>query len=162
MKSIAAALGLFLFWQLPSALADQASKNARIEEMIQLTHPDRMVQQMTDQVKSMQMAQLSKMDIPADVRPAVDEMQKKLAALLADRMSWDKFKPAFIRIYDETFTEEELNGIVAFSRSPAGKAMLDKMPLLMQRSMAVGQELMGDLAPEIMRMTEELKQKYQK
>ena len=40
--------------------------------------------------------------------------------------------------------------------------MLSKMPVLMQKSVAVGQQLMGDVMPDIQRMTEELKQKYQK
>jgi hypothetical protein len=160
MKSIGVALGLFLFWPPTSALADEASKNAKIEEMIRLTHADRMIQQMTDQIKTMQAAQLSKMDIPADERQAAGELQQKILALVSDRLSWDKAKPVFVKVYSDTFTEQEIGAIVEFYKSPAGQAMLEKMPLLIQRSMAVGQQLMGDLAPEIKRMTEELKQKH--
>jgi hypothetical protein len=161
MKSIGVALvaSLLLFWQPTSALADEASKNAKIEEMIQITHADRMMQQIVDQIRTMQMAQFSKMDIPAAERETAGELQQKVVALLADRLSWDKAKPAFVKLYSETFTEEEIAAIVEFYKSLAGKAMIEKMPLLMQRSMAVGQQLMGDIPPEIKRMAEELKQK---
>jgi hypothetical protein len=164
MKSIAAALiaSIFLIWPLAPALADEASKNAKIEEMMKLTHADRTIQQFVEQIKSMQMAQISKMDIPAGEREAADEMQQKIMALVSDRLQWDKVKPAFVKLYSDTYTEEEIGAIVEFYRSPAGKAMLEKMPQLMQRSMAVGQQLTGDLAPEIKRITEELRQKYNK
>jgi uncharacterized protein len=144
------------------ALADEVSKGAKIEEMIQLTHADRMVQQIIEQMKTMSMAQFSKMEMPAGERQAADELQQKLMALLSDRLSWDKMKPAYLKLYGDTFSEDEIDGIVTFYKSPAGKAMIEKMPVLMQKSMALGQQLMGDVMPEIKRMTEELTQKYKK
>jgi hypothetical protein len=108
------------------------------------------------------MAQLNKMDVPAGERQAADEIQQKSMAVVSDRMSWDKLKPALVKVYSETYTEEEINGIVAFYKSQAGQAMLEKSPLLMQRVMAMSQELVGDLTPEIKRITEEVKQKYKK
>jgi hypothetical protein len=161
MKSIAIVLaGTALLWNPALALADEASKTAKIEEMMQLSNMDRMTTQMMDQVKTMLSSQLS--SIPAEARQAADEMQQKMMKLLADRLNWDKAKPAYIKLYSETFTESEIDGIVGFYKSPSGQAMLSKMPVLMQKSMAVGQQLMGDVMPEIERMAEELKQKYQK
>jgi hypothetical protein len=162
MKWIGVALGLFLFWRPISVLADEASKNAKIEEMMQVTYADRMFKQTFDQIKTMQMAQLNKMEVPAGERQAAEEIQQKTMALLSDRMSWDKLKPALVKVYSETYTEEEINGIVAFYKSQAGQAMLEKSPLLMQRVMAMSQELVGDLTPEIKRITEDVKQKSKK
>ena len=87
-----------------------------------------------------------------------DELQQKAIALVSDRLS--KVKPSFVKLYGETYTEEEIGSIVEFFKSPAGKAMIEKSPQLMQRCVAVGQQLTGDLAPEVKRITEELKQKY--
>jgi len=139
-------------------LADDASKNAKIEEMLRLTHSDQMLTQILDQMKSTVTAQLNTMNVPADARPKAEEMQQKMMALIADRLSWEKAKPALIKVYSDTFTESEIDGIVAFYKSPPGQAMLEKMPQLMQKSMAVGQQLMGDVMPEIQRMKEEMKQ----
>ena len=71
-----------------------------------------------------------------------------------------KLKPMFVQIYAELFTEEEINGIVSFYKSPAGKAMIEKMPQMMQRMMPMMQKLMGDLQPEIKKIIEEAKQKH--
>jgi hypothetical protein len=161
MKSIAIVLaGMTLLWNPALALADEASKTAKIEEMMQITNMDRITAQMIEQIKTMLSSQLGSM--PAEARPAADEMQQRMMKLLADRLNWDKAKPAYIKLYSETFTESEIDGIVGFYKSPPGQAMLSKMPVLMQKSMAVGQQLMGDVMPEIERMAEELKQKYQK
>ncbi len=80
-------------------------------------------------------------------------MQARMLSLLQDRIA--KMKPMFVKIYADTYTEEELDGIVAFYKGPAGQAMLLKMPILIQRSMAMSQQMMSDLMPEIQKMAEE-------
>ena len=130
-----------------AAFADEASKKAKIDEIFQITKVDRMVTQITDQMQSMQLAQIAKMDKAA--QPKAEEAQKKIMQIIAERMSWDRLKPRFSKLYEETFTEEELDGTLAFYKSPAGRALLEKMPALMQRSMAVAQEMMADVQPEI-------------
>jgi hypothetical protein len=70
-----------------------------------------------------------------------------------------KMKTMLVQVYADTYTEEEVDGILAFYKSPAGQAMLQKMPQLMQRSMAVSQQLMSDLMPEIQKMAKEAGEK---
>ncbi len=65
----------------------------------------------------------------------------------------------FVRIYDELFSDDEINGILAFYQSPAGRATLEKMPQLMAKAMAFAQSQMADLMQEIQRITKEASQK---
>jgi hypothetical protein len=153
-------LALILFGALTPAFADDASKNAKIEEMMQLTQADHMIQQMLDQMKTMLAAQLAKPDMSAQERAIADELQQKIMALFADRMSWDRVKPKFVKIYADTFTESEIDGILAFYKSSAGRSFLTKMPQLMEQSMAVGKELMGNITPEVQRMVQETLDKH--
>ena len=164
MKSIGSVLlaGILLVFSPALARADEQSKNAKIEEMLQLTHAERMIAQVLDQMNNVITSQLAKTDVPAKDRQAQEEMQQKMMKMLANRLSWEKAKPAFIQIYAETFTESDIDGILAFYKSPAGQAMLDKMPQLVQKSMAVGQQLIGDTMPEIQRMVKEAQQKQDK
>ena len=164
MKAVRIALlaAILLVWSPALACADELSKNAKIDEMMQLTHAERMITQVLDQMNTILANQYGRMDVPEKDRKAMDEMRQKMLNLVADRMSWEKAKPAFRSIYSETFTESDIDGILAFYKSPAGQVMLDKMPQLIQKSMAVGQQLMGDVMPEIQRMVEESKQKHNK
>jgi len=156
---VAVFCGTVLLWT--PARADEASKNAKIEELLKLSNVDRMMSQMTDQMKAMTSAQFNGMNLSAEDRKASQEMQDRIVALIVER--WGKMKPMLVKAYADTYTEEEVDGILTFYRSPAGQAMLQKMPALMQRSMALGQQMIAELMPEIQKMTaeaaEKLKQK---
>lgn len=156
---VAVFCGTVLLWA--PARADEASKNAKIEELLKLSNVDRMMSQMTDQMKAMTSAQFNGMNLSAEDRKAAQEMQDRIVALIVEH--WGKMKPMLVKAYADTYTEEEVDGILTFYRSPAGQAMLQKMPALMQRSMALGQQMIAELMPEIQKMTaeaaEKLKQK---
>lgn len=62
---------------------------------------------------------------------------------------WDEFlaqvdpkelEEQIIPIYLRHFTAEELEATLAFYRSPAGQSILQKMPVVLQESMAAGQQ----------------------
>ena len=139
----------------PPARADEATKSAKAEELIQLTQTDQMMKMMEPMMKGM-MAQANK-DIPAEQRAKVGEMQEKLLSMITVRIN--KAKPALAKVYTDTYTEEELDAILTFYKSPAGKSLIQKMPEVMQRSMPVMMQMMSDLQPEIMKMVEGIKSK---
>lgn len=161
MKLIAFVFTAALLLNSPApARADESSKNAKIDEMMRLTHADRMITQMFEQMKNAVKSQMPKEGLSEEARKSAEETQAKVMDLIAARMSWDRMRPAFAKIYSETFSESEIDGIIGFYKSPAGQAMLEKMPLLIQKSMGVSQELMRDVGPEIERMVKEMKEKH--
>jgi hypothetical protein len=103
-----------------------------------------------------------KVDVPKEARAAAEEMQKRMAEWMQTRLSWEKMKPLYVKIYSETLTEEELDGSIAFYRTPVGQSLLKKMPLIMQKSMSSVQGLMGDMIPEFAKIAEEVQKKYNK
>ena len=60
-------------------------------------------------------------------------------------------------IYDKYFTNEDLENLLAFYQSDAGKKILKAMPNIMQESMVVGQEWGRSLGPVLI---ERLKTKF--
>lgn len=74
-------------------------------------------------------------------------------------VSFSKAKPALAKVYTDTYTEEEIDGILAFYKSSAGRAFLQKMPEVMQRLMPVMMQMMGDLQPQMKTMMEGMKEK---
>lgn len=157
MKSIPISLilGLTLLYCASPVRADEASKSAKAEELLRMTQSDQMMKSMEPMVKNM----LAQMDpnMPAAQRDKAVEMQGKMMALVADRMA--QVRPALAKVYSDTYTEEELDGILAFYKSPSGKAFLQKMPDVMQRLMPVMMKMMTDLQPELKAMMQELKSK---
>jgi hypothetical protein len=158
MRKLAVVSTVILLAVAGAARADEASKKAKIEELFQLTNVDRMVGQILGQVRSMQTAQTERMAMSAEARSRTREIQDRIQALIARALSWDKIKPEYVALYAETFTEEEIDGMLAFYKSPAGRAMLEKMPVLMQRSMALSQRMMQEIQPEMTKIIEEGRQ----
>jgi hypothetical protein len=78
-----------------------------------------------------------------------------MMTIMKEELSWDKLKDGFIQVYRDTFTQEEMDGIIAFYKSPAGQAFVDKQPALMKNTMALMQQRMGPMMQKIQQMTEE-------
>jgi hypothetical protein len=99
---------------------------------------------------SMQGQQLS-----PEQRQAVDGAAAKFVQVMREEMTWDKLRPLYVQIYQESFTQEEIDGLIAFYESPAGIAFVEKMPVVMQKSMSIMQ---SRIAPMMEKMKAALKE----
>jgi hypothetical protein len=153
--SVSLIIGIALLWCASPAKADEASKTAKAEELLQLTQADQMMKMMEPMMKGM-IAQANK-DMSAEQRAKAGEMQEKIVAVMT--ASLNKAKPALAKVYTDTYTEEELDAILTFYKSPAGKALIQKMPEVMQRMMPVMMKMMNDVQPEIKAIIEGAKEK---
>jgi hypothetical protein len=140
------------------ASAQELTKEAKIERILDLTNANAIIDQVFNQIKTMTASMLPK-DATPEQSAKAQEMQNQILDLVKARMSWDKIRPEYVKIYSETFTEDEVSGILAFYESPAGRAMLSKIPALLSKSTSIVQTQMGDLMPEIRRLAKENLQK---
>jgi hypothetical protein len=115
---------------------------------------DAMIGQMFEQIKAMTASQ-----VPPDASPEqlakAREIQNKVLDLVKARISWEKMRPQYVKLYSETFSDEEISGMLGFYQSPAGRAMLAKMPTLTTKIMEVAQGEMKDVMPELQRIIRE-------
>lgn len=137
----------------------QSTKVAKIEQMFRLTNLEQMQKRMVDQVTASMPAQLAAMGVPTESQADVSEMASEMTKLVFGRMSWEKMKPLYLKAYDETFTEDEISGMVLFYESPAGKAMTEKTPALTAKIIGLTQAQMTDLMPEMQKRAKELADK---
>ena len=133
--------------------AQGLSKEAKIERLLALTNAEATINQLFEQVKTMA-SQMPSAGTP-EQRARALELQARILDLVKSRLSWDQMRPLYVKVYSETFSDEEIDGILAFYQSPAGRAMLEKMPTLLPKVMAAAQAQMGDLMPEIQRLVRE-------
>ena len=89
---------------------------------------------------------------PAQYQSDFKNFEQKIFNLLAQRLDWQKIKPQFAQAYADTFTTDDLSGMLAFYRSPAGQAYINKTPGLMAKFNAIGQQQMAGAGPEIQKM----------
>jgi hypothetical protein len=88
-------------------------------------------------------------------RRVIDATAAKFVQVMREEMTWDKMRPLYVQIYQESFTQEEIDGLIAFYESPAGVAFVEKMPFVMQKSMSIMQ---SRLAPMMEKMKAAMKE----
>ena len=62
----------------------------------------------------------------------------------------EELEALVLPLYVETLTDAEMRAAIAFYESPEGRSLVQKMPLLMQKSMAAGKEWGQRLAGEVL------------
>lgn len=153
MKTAALVI-LALLVTVLNAGAQQLTKEAKIQRLLDVMNADAMIDQMLEQIKAMTASQVPPGTTPEQAAKA-REIQSKILDLVKARISWEKMRPQYVRLYGETFSDEEISGMLAFYESPSGRAMLAKMPALVTKVMEVAQAQMKDLLPEIQRVIRE-------
>lgn len=144
-----------------TAMASPA-KDSTVSELLKVTNARKLVDGIRAQMDGMMdrsiQSALEGKKPNRKQKAAINKMKKHMVALLGDELGWKRFKPMTVRLYKETFTEEELQGILKFYKTPAGQAMIRKMPTLMQKTMIEVQKMTNDALPKMV----EIQREFQK
>jgi len=153
-----ATLSLLIVVSLLTSLAsaDEISRRAAAEELLSLTKVDQMIKPLFTQMQAMMEQQFAQMGVPEDLQSILKRHQERLFVVLEETLDLQTMKRDFVSIYVDTFTEDELKGVVAFYKTPVGQAFLDKMPLLMSRSMQASQKRMPEIFEKMKVITAKL------
>jgi hypothetical protein len=63
--------------------------------------------------------------------------------------SWEKMKPFMVSLYSEVFSDQEIDDMIAFYKTPTGQAVMAKTPLIFEKSMQHFQGRMNGLLAEL-------------
>jgi hypothetical protein len=117
------------------------------ERVIDATDVVQNVQKIFEAVIEKQAAQ-----VPEEKRTAfVDVMHKFFGKYGTD----EQIRQIFIPIYAADFSEDELNQIADFLSTPAGKALLEKQPDLVNKRLTWGQKISEEHKAELQAMLQE-------
>lgn len=127
--------------------------NESISQLLVATRMERSVsvaQQSLDQaVRNSIIQGLQGKTLTPQGQKVIDTFTADASTIIRKEINWADLKSAYIKLYAETFTQEEVDGLLAFYRSPAGVALLEKMPLVTQKSTAITQQRIGPLVEKL-------------
>jgi hypothetical protein len=95
-------------------------------------------------------------------RPQVERDYDAIVPLLLDSMNArvNEIIDQIAALYARNFSVEELREVVAFYRGPTGQKFVQKLPLITQESMVIGQRFGQSIGAEIRgRIVEELRKR---
>ena len=144
-----------------AARADEASRHAKAEEVIALLHTEKGVQQVADNI-SKEVAQAADKAVGTDPTPdkkaKLDQFEQQAHQLVEAQLGWKALQPGFVDIYAKAFTDEQLDGIIAFYKSPAGSALLTEMPDINTQIGQLGDSHVKAVQPQLQQLYANFKQ----
>ena len=148
------------------SFADDASKRAKIDEMFTLMNMEqtlsRLADQQTAQMKQIMPQLLAGQTIGPDDQKQIDAFMDQLTGMVRDAIQWSKLKPQYLDLYAATYDETTIDGMLAFYRTDAGRAMVAKQPELVSKSQAIAQAQLTAVQPKMQAAFEDFAAKMAK
>jgi hypothetical protein len=69
-------------------------------------------------------------------------MRAEVMKDVATELNWTEMRSLFIEVYSSTFSQEEIDGLIAFYNTPVGKAFAAKQPEIAQKTNSIVQQRM--------------------
>ena len=127
--------------------------DASVRTLLEVTKTQSMLDQayasMEQFIKQGMTQEMAGRSLNDEQRRAMEIAPAKIAQVMRKEMSWELMRPIYTAIYQETFDQAEIDGLIAFYRSPVGQSFVSKMPAVMHRSMSVMQVQMQAIAPKL-------------
>lgn len=127
-----------------------------IKELMDVTQSKNLVElsvnQIDGNVKNTLDQLLQGQSINPKMQEIIDDTRQRTVTLMKRSLSWEDLEPKFIDLYQSSFSEDEVQGMLEFYRTDAGKALIAKMPSVMQNSNALMQQHMAAIMPELQKI----------
>jgi hypothetical protein len=149
-------LACTLFFAVFAAHADDSSKTVKVQELFRLIKLDKLSAQMMDQVmaqiNSGLMQQLTGIQLSAADQKKLDDFSRQVKLIVSSAVAWEKLEPDYTKLYADTYTEQQLDDLLAFYKSPTGQAVVEKTPILLKASSALAQQRMTAVMPDLQKL----------
>ena len=133
--------------------------DASLKELMQLVNASDLLKGMDqhmDVVYQNMVQQMTKgQAVTAQQQKALDDFHGKMKDILHRQLSWDKLEPQVMQVYRDTLSQDEVDGIIVFYKTPAGQAVIKKMPLIMQATMTMMQKNIPSMMAEVQEAAKE-------
>src|SRR4051812_36357777 len=154
---------IVLAWALlaaPVAVCAQPASSASVERLLAAAHTEQLLKGVQERQRGVMDSVLRQVEATRarQGQPLSPEAQararaagEKARAAMADEMGWDKLRPLIVQVYSESFSDEEIQGLIAFYESPTGRMFVERMPQVTERMMRVIAERMGPMMQRLQR-----------
>lgn len=153
MKSILLAISVLLASHtLPVWAEDTPASEASVRAMLRITQAEQDYQDSMAQMQThvLRLLEERMTTMPAKINTArLRTFQADLVATLLEESSWDKMEQDYIHLYQHTFSQTEVDGMLTFYQSDIGRALVAKTPQLTRKSMEMATERLKQALPRV-------------
>jgi hypothetical protein len=161
IKRIAIVLALACSIALPSGFAaEQRPTEASIKQLLEVMQVRKLLESTMAQMDALmkqaaqQVTQGQK--ITPEVQKQIDKGRAEAMSMMKEILDWNKLESIYVRIYQKSFNQQEIDSLIAMYKSPAGQMLLTKMPVVLENTMAEMQQMMQPVMQRIQRMQQDV------
>jgi hypothetical protein len=130
-----------------------------VRRLLEVMQAKQLVAAMSQQVDAMYGNMINKLlegkTVTPEQQKVIEASRTKMMNMLKEVLSWDSMERLYLKVYADTFTQAEIDGMTAFYSSPTGHAVIVKLPLAMRNSMSEMQDRMRQMVPKIEQVAKE-------
>jgi len=140
--------------------ADQTPSEASVKQLLEVSQVHKILDATMAQMdalmkQAMQQATQGQL-VPPKVQKDIDRRQAEMMSIFKETLDWNRLEPMYVRVYQKSFTQPEIDNLIAMYRTPGAQTMLNKMPIVLQNTMAEMQQIMQPMMQRIQRMQQEV------
>jgi len=162
---IGAALTSCFLVSLSCMAADAPPSEASIKQLLEVSHAHQLVDSMMGQIDGMMKNAMGQATQGQKVDPAtqqeIDKFEADMMVEMKNVLEWSKLEPMYVRVYQKSFNQQEIDGLVAFYKTPTGQALINKMPVVFQNTMTEVQQMMQPMMMHLQQKQQEIAAKLQ-
>jgi hypothetical protein len=142
----------------PVQSADRPTDDS-LRQLLQIMQARKIIQQAAAQIDAtftaMMNKQLEGKTLSPEDRQRIEDAKARLKEATQGMLTWEAMEPIYLKAYGDTFSQSEIDSLIAFYSSPAGQAIVAKLPLAMQNAMAATQQRMMTLLPKVQQIAKD-------
>ena len=161
MKRIAIVLALSsAIAPLNAFAADQTPSEASIKQLLEVTEVRKLLESTMSQMDAVlkqatqQVTQGQK--ITPEVQKQIDKGRAESIAMLKEILDWNKLEPMYVRVYQKSLTQPQVDSLIAMYKSPGGQTLLNTMPTVMQNTMTEMQQIIQPMMQRLQKMQQDV------
>ena len=132
-----------------------AAQRAKAAQLILLLHSDRMVTQAFDGiVKQVSDAaqSVTGLNPTPENKARLASFDTTVSNMLDAQLGWKAIQPILVDLYAKEFTEQQLDAIIAFYKTPTGIAFVEKIPEIDAQVSQLAKSRLATLQPQMNQM----------
>jgi uncharacterized protein len=156
-------LALALLASMPAFGEETPAREETIRELLEVTRAKTLAGaaygQLDAYMDKVMLEAKGNAQLNAEQERLTAELRTKMTAMVHAMLDWEQLEPFYIQLYSETFSQSEIEGLLAFYKTDAGKALITKLPALTQNLTQRMLERMQELMPKVRAVAEEYAEK---
>ena len=129
---------------------------AKVHELFEVIKLDELttqtVNQVVSQMNATMMQRMAGINISDSERKKIDDFYAQIKQIMTGALAWKSLEPEYAKLYADAYTEQQLDDLLAFYKSPTGQVVVEKTPVLLQGTAAIRQQRIVAVAPDLQKV----------